>query len=158
MLPNVHERQISISTVVNTRYLARFSPTTITNSSLTEEDWVRLKIADINVDLKSWKRKKQLWMFERQPKLFGSSFCPSLQLVGRVAGLLVKVNKNREPHPHRTCNAAQKKSTNWSIKCLLESITPNICAHCPIDATLMLAHYSECSQHQEKIILRIPLS
>ena len=70
-------------------------------------------------------------MFERQPKLFGSSFCPSLQLVGRVAGLLVKVNKNREPHPHRTCNAAQKKSTNWSIKCLLEPITPNICAQLP---------------------------
>ena len=91
-------------------------------------------------------------------KLSGSSFWPSLQLVGRVAGLLVKVNKNREPHPHRTCNAAQKKSTNWSIKCLLEPIPPNICAHCPIAATLILAHYSECSQHQETRILRSPLS
>ena len=36
--------------------------------------------------------------------------------------------------------------------------TQNICAHCPIDATLMLAHYSECSQHHKKIILRSPLS
>ena len=118
--PKAHDvlgsiEQDRFSSVVHTLYLARFYPTT--NPSLTEEDWVKLEIADIDVNLfKSRKKEDNCESYIR--KLFGSSSCPSLQLVGRVAGLLVKVNKNREratPSPDMQRCAKEKYKLVYQV-------------------------------------------
>ena len=117
---------------------------------------MKLEIADIDVNLfKSRKKEDNCESYIR--KLFGSSSCPSLQLVGRVAGLLVKVNKNREratPSPDMQRCAKEKYKLVYQVFARAH----NTQHMGPIDATLMLAHYSECSQHQETRILRSPLS